>query len=67
MGQFGYANYWNIEKAIYETANNSEQYSEMVSGYQNQIKVLTLGTIGVFSLACVLVRNFCYEGGYSTN
>ncbi len=58
IGAMGYINYTSLQSIITAQTENIEEYSLMIQKYQGQLKIITLITIFIFTLICVLVGVF---------
>jgi len=58
IGTMGYVNYKNLQVIIAEGINNVNEYTYMLQNYQEQMRIITLITMAVFTLICVLVGIF---------
>ena len=62
IGAVGYVNYANLQPIIDSVKDNN---TDLVK-YQENIKVLTLCAICIFSLISILVRSICNKKNYFT-
>ena len=67
IGALGYINYASLQPVIDSAQNIADYDTTDLIQYQANIKVITLCAIFIFSLICILVRNFCYQKNYFTN
>lgn len=58
IGAMGYINYTSLQSITTSQTENIEEYSLMIQKYQGQLKIITLITIFIFTLICVLVGVF---------
>ena len=58
IGAMGYINYMNLQLMEREMMEVTEQSTAIVSNMQNQILVITLSTMCIFTLICILVGLF---------
>lgn len=67
IGIMGYVNYQNVHILAEDIQNNVIEYEFIIEKYQSNFKIITLSTMFIFTLICVLVRSFCYKEDYCTN
>lgn len=67
IGVMGYINYTNLQKIIGVTDLNVNDSILVLLNYQNNLKLITIGSICIFTLACILVRCFCYTKNNLSN
>ncbi len=58
IGAMGYVSYANLQTISQNPAQNMEEYTAMIQGYQEQLKIITYYTIFVFTMICILVGVF---------
>lgn len=58
IGAMGYINYTSLQSITAVDVVNIEEYSLMIQEYQGQLKIITLITIFIYTLICVLVGVF---------
>lgn len=58
IGAMGYINYTSLQSITAVDLVNVEEYSLMIQEYQGQLKIITLITIFIYTLICVLVGVF---------
>ncbi len=58
IGLMGYANYVSLQTMVEESVGSVEEYTYMIQNYQEQLKSITIYTIVIFTLICILVGVF---------
>lgn len=58
IGAMGYVNYINLENMTSQSINNIEGYRVVIQTYQEQSKIITIYTLAIFSMICLLVGVF---------
>lgn len=58
IAAMGYINYMNLQVVAGETMGVNEQSTEIVQNMQKQIQVITLSTMSIYTLICILVGIF---------
>lgn len=67
IGVMGYLSCSNLQEMQSNIIENIEEYHSFLSNYQNQMKLLTFMTIGIFAFLCLLIRIFGNQQNDSTN
>ncbi len=58
ISAMGYINYMNLQMMVEQPINSIQEYTSMIQNYQEQLKIITLYTVFIFTLICVLVGIF---------
>ncbi len=58
IAAMGYTNYMNLQTMVEKPISSIQEYTSMIQNYQEQLKIITLYTILIFTLICVLVGVF---------
>ncbi len=58
IGSMGYVNYINLQSIIIGQVSNIEEYRMMIQEYQMQSEIITIITIVIFGMICLLVGIF---------
>lgn len=67
IGAMGYVNYASLQSLSERVLTSSGDNALIIQEYQGQLKIITLLTILVFALICVLIRYFCDKTSHFTN
>ena len=67
IGTLGYINYATVSGILTQTEASNEEVVSIISEYQTNLKMITLGAILIFSVICALVRSICYRKNNWTN
>lgn len=67
IGSLGYINYKNTEVVLEQVIVNREETIPILQEYQKNAKMLTLGSMLIFTLICALVRCICYRKNNYSN
>ena len=58
IGVMGYVNHINLQNIIEQPINNIEQYRMIIQTYQEKAQLITMITIMIFTMICILVGIF---------
>lgn len=58
IGAMGYINYMNVQHILQNSMTNVEESTLIMQNYQEQILIITLSTMLIYTLICILVGIF---------